>query len=44
MSNHKKRNHIAADLRSSKYRKRIVKNTKGKGSYNRKSKEELIEE
>lgn len=30
-----KRNLIALDLRTPKYRKRIEKNKKGKGSYNR---------
>ena len=34
----KKRNPIAHDLRSPKYRKRITRNRKGKGSYNRKVK------
>tara|TARA_B100002051_G_C16589644_1_gene562091 strand:+ start:70 stop:186 length:117 start_codon:yes stop_codon:yes gene_type:complete len=32
----KKRNKIAIDLFTKKYRKRIVKPKKGKGSYNRK--------
>ncbi len=32
----KKRNFIAKDLRSTKYRSRIVKPKKGKGSYKRK--------
>ena len=32
----KKRNKIALDLFTSKYRKRVVKPKKGKGSYNRK--------
>jgi len=31
----KKRNKIAKDLHSNKYRKRIVKPKKGKGSYKR---------
>ena len=33
-----KRNPIAADLRSSKYKIRIVRAKKGKGSYSRKKK------
>jgi len=32
----KKRNKIAVDLFSAKYRKRVVKPKKGKGSYSRK--------
>jgi len=32
----KKRNIIAKDLRSSKYKSRIVRSKKGKGSYKRK--------
>jgi len=32
----KKRNRIAKDLLSKKYRKRVVKPKKGKGSYKRK--------
>jgi alternative ribosome-rescue factor len=32
----KKRNKIAIDLFSKKYRKRVVKPKKGKGSFNRK--------
>ena len=34
----KKKNIIAKDLRTSKYRSRIVKPRKGKGSYKRKKK------
>ena len=34
----KKRNPIAEDLRSSKYKKRVVKPKKGKGSFKRKKK------
>ena len=34
-----KRNHIAADLRTAKYKIRIVKPKKGRGSYSRKKKE-----
>ena len=34
-----KRNHIARDLRTPKYRKRIEKNKKCKGSYTRKGKQ-----
>tara|TARA_Y100000590_G_scaffold451965_1_gene594266 strand:- start:509 stop:634 length:126 start_codon:yes stop_codon:yes gene_type:complete len=36
------RNLIAKDLFSSKYRKRIVKPKKGKGSYKRKKKVNLV--
>ena len=32
----KKRNIFAKDLMTSKYRKRVIKPKKGKGSYNRK--------
>jgi len=32
------KNHIAKDLRTSKYKKRIEKSKKGKGSYSRKTK------
>jgi len=38
----KKRNLIAKDLFSSKYRKRVVKPKKGKGSFKRKKKVTLI--
>jgi alternative ribosome-rescue factor len=34
----KKRNPIAKDLRTPKYKKRIVKSKKGKGSFERKKK------
>ena len=34
----KKRNPIAQDLRSSKYKKRVIKPRKGKGSFKRKKK------
>jgi alternative ribosome-rescue factor len=34
-----KSNYIAADLRTAKYKIRIVKPKKGKGSYNRKKRE-----
>lgn len=34
----KKRNKIAIDLHSTKYRKRVVKPKKGKGSFKRKKK------
>tara|TARA_B100001750_G_C15233268_1_gene459213 strand:+ start:434 stop:556 length:123 start_codon:yes stop_codon:yes gene_type:complete len=37
----KKRNFIAQDLFSRKYRKRVVKPKKGKGSYKRKKKVNL---
>ena len=36
-----RRNFIAKDLRSTKYRKRIVKAKKGKGSFKRKKKVSL---
>jgi|TARA_B100000700_G_C14894374_1_gene784283 Domain of unknown function. len=38
----KTRNYIAKDLFSSKYKKRIIKPKKGKGSYKRKNKVSLI--
>ena len=38
----KSRNYIARDLYSSKYRKRIIKPKKGKGSFKRKKKVNLI--
>tara|TARA_X000000368_G_scaffold367896_1_gene315524 strand:- start:369 stop:488 length:120 start_codon:yes stop_codon:yes gene_type:complete len=38
----KKRNKIAIDLFTKKYRKRVVKPKKGKGSYKRKKKISLI--
>ena len=38
----KKKNIIARDLRTPKYRSRIVKPRKGKGSYKRKNKVSLI--
>jgi len=38
----KSRNFIARDLFSAKYKKRIVKPKKGKGSYKRKKKVRLI--
>jgi len=38
----KKRNLIAKDLFSSKYRKRVIKPKKGKGSFKRKKKVTLI--
>jgi len=38
----KTRNYIARDLFSKKYKKRIVKPKKGKGSYKRKKKINLI--
>ena len=38
----KTRNFIAKDLFSSKYKKRIVKSKKGKGSYKRKKKVSLV--
>ena len=38
----KSRNFVARDLFSTKYRKRIVKPKKGKGSYKRKKKVSLI--
>ena len=34
----KRRNKIAIDLFSTKYRKRVIKPKKGKGSFNRKKK------
>ena len=37
----KKRNFIARDLFSAKYKKRIVRSKKGKGSYKRKKKVNL---
>jgi alternative ribosome-rescue factor len=41
-SEKKTRNPIARDLFSSKYKKRIVKSKKGKGSFKRKKKISLI--
>jgi len=38
----KKRNKIAADLLTKKYRKRVVKPKKGKGSFRRKKKINLV--
>ena len=38
----KKRNKIALDLFSKKYRKRVVKTKKGKGSFKRRKKVSLI--
>jgi len=38
----KSRNYIARDLYSSKYKKRVVKPKKGKGSFKRKKKFSLI--
>ena len=37
----KKRNHLAVQLCTSKYRQRVVKPRKGKGSYQRRSKYRL---
>ena len=38
----KKRNPIAEDLRSPKYKKRVIKPRKGKGSFKRKKKDSIL--
>lgn len=40
MKRAKKRNHIAKDLRTDKYKQRVERPRKGKGSYTRKEKHE----